>query len=179
MELSNEDRVLEGVSIDQYYNEHIVPLERKFRPMIGQKPTGICPFHEDTDPSLSYWKEKKIYYCFGCRATGDVIKMHQEVQKIYHKTRITRKEAMESLAQMYRIELAKDELGNIIEENIFEKGKQSLKVVNNKKGKYTINQYIEDNKRLIENDHIRINVKKTTYKEIDLMYYTDNVDNVE
>lgn len=31
---------------------------------------AICPFHEDHHPSL---KLDQRYYCFGCRATGDVI----------------------------------------------------------------------------------------------------------
>ena len=32
-----------------------------------------CPFHEDATPSLSVNVARGIFYCFGCRAKGDVI----------------------------------------------------------------------------------------------------------
>lgn len=32
-----------------------------------------CPFHEDATPSLSVNLSRAIFYCFGCRAKGDVI----------------------------------------------------------------------------------------------------------
>lgn len=32
-----------------------------------------CPFHEDATPSLSVNVRRGIFYCFGCRAKGDVV----------------------------------------------------------------------------------------------------------
>jgi len=33
---------------------------------------ALCPFHEDSRPSLSINKKKKLYKCFACGAGGDV-----------------------------------------------------------------------------------------------------------
>ncbi|MHB8916671.1 MAG: DNA primase [Desulfocucumaceae bacterium] len=46
-----------------------VRLEKK-----GRNYTGICPFHQDRDPSFSVSPEKQIFYCFGCQAGGNAIK---------------------------------------------------------------------------------------------------------
>ncbi|MCK4720419.1 DNA primase, partial [bacterium] len=39
----------------------------------GSRFMGVCPFHGDTNPSLSVDNEKKFWYCFGCQAGGDAI----------------------------------------------------------------------------------------------------------
>ena len=33
----------------------------------------VCPFHDDTNPSMCVSREKQIYTCFSCHATGNVI----------------------------------------------------------------------------------------------------------
>lgn len=38
----------------------------------GKNYFGVCPFHEDTNPSMSVSREKQIYTCFSCHATGNV-----------------------------------------------------------------------------------------------------------
>jgi DNA primase len=35
---------------------------------------GSCPFHEDTNPSLSVNPETNLWQCFGCGMGGDVIR---------------------------------------------------------------------------------------------------------
>ena len=32
----------------------------------------VCPFHDDTNPSMSVSREKQMYTCFSCHATGNV-----------------------------------------------------------------------------------------------------------
>lgn len=32
-----------------------------------------CPFHNDTDPSLSFSDKKNVFNCFGCSAKGSII----------------------------------------------------------------------------------------------------------
>lgn len=39
----------------------------------GKNYLGLCPFHNDSKPSFYVSKEKKIYTCFSCKATGDAI----------------------------------------------------------------------------------------------------------
>ena len=39
----------------------------------GRSYMALCPFHKDTKPSLSIDPEKKLFHCFGCGISGDVI----------------------------------------------------------------------------------------------------------
>ena len=49
--------------------EKYVPLKKK-----GKDHWGLCPFCEDgKNPSFSVSQQKQFYYCFKCRATGNVI----------------------------------------------------------------------------------------------------------
>lgn len=38
----------------------------------GKNFFGVCPFHDDSDPSMCVSREKQIYTCFSCHATGNV-----------------------------------------------------------------------------------------------------------
>ncbi len=38
----------------------------------GKNYFGVCPFHDDHSPSMSVSKDKQIYKCFVCGATGNV-----------------------------------------------------------------------------------------------------------
>ena len=40
----------------------------------GKNYFGICPFHDDNNPSMSVSEDKQIYKCFSCGATGTVFK---------------------------------------------------------------------------------------------------------
>ena len=48
----------------------------------GKNYFGICPFHEDHSPSMSVSREKQIYTCFSCGATGNVFKFLQDFDHI-------------------------------------------------------------------------------------------------
>lgn len=38
----------------------------------GKNYFGVCPFHDDSNPSMCVSREKQIYTCFSCHATGNV-----------------------------------------------------------------------------------------------------------
>ncbi len=40
----------------------------------GKNFFGLCPFHDDSTPSMSVSREKQIFTCFSCHATGNVFK---------------------------------------------------------------------------------------------------------
>ena len=54
-----------------------VPLTPK-----GKNYFGVCPFHDDNNPSMSVNKDKKIYKCFSCGATGTVFKFIMDYENI-------------------------------------------------------------------------------------------------
>ena len=40
---------------------------------VGRRWIGLCPFHAEKSPSFWLNAEEGLYYCFGCRASGDAI----------------------------------------------------------------------------------------------------------
>lgn len=52
----------------------IVDIISEYIPLIqkGKNFFGVCPFHDDTNPSMSVSREKQIYRCFSCGASGNV-----------------------------------------------------------------------------------------------------------
>ncbi|MGI9610129.1 MAG: DNA primase, partial [Acidimicrobiia bacterium] len=45
---------------------------------VGNRFTGLCPFHSERSGSFSVNAERNLYYCFGCHAKGDVITFVRE-----------------------------------------------------------------------------------------------------
>jgi len=60
---------------------------------------AICPFHNDSNPSLVISPSKQIYHCFSCGAGGDSIKFVMEYEKLNYP------ETIEKLANMYNFSL--------------------------------------------------------------------------
>lgn len=60
---------------------------------------GLCPFHDERTPSFSVAPAEKVYYCFGCQASGDVFTFVQETEGVDFKG------ALELLADRAGIEL--------------------------------------------------------------------------
>ena len=66
------EEVKEKADIVDVISEHIV-LKKK-----GKEFVGICPFHDDTKPSMTVSPSKQFYYCFSCGAGGNSIKFLME-----------------------------------------------------------------------------------------------------
>ncbi len=73
---------------------HYLELKRS-----GSSLLAVCPFHDDTKPSLHVSASKQIYHCFACGAGGDSIKFVMEHEKLSYP------EAIERLANMYNFSL--------------------------------------------------------------------------
>lgn len=54
-----------------------ISLEKK-----GNNYFGICPFHDDHNPSMSVNEEKKIFTCFVCHKSGNVFNFVQDFENI-------------------------------------------------------------------------------------------------
>ena len=48
----------------------------------GKEYSGLCPFHDDRDPSLSVNRGKGLWHCFGCERSGDYRAFVDEWQKL-------------------------------------------------------------------------------------------------
>ena len=51
----------------------------------GKNFFGVCPFHDDTNPSMSVSREKQIYTCFSCHATGNVFTFLMNYEHMEYK----------------------------------------------------------------------------------------------
>lgn len=62
----------------------IVDVISKYLPLTskGKNYFGVCPFHDDHSPSMSVSREKQIYTCFSCGATGNVFKFIQDYENL-------------------------------------------------------------------------------------------------
>jgi DNA primase len=63
---------------------------------------GLCPFHDERSPSFGIDPVRKVYYCFGCQAKGDVFTFVQETEGVDFKG------ALELLADRCGLELERE-----------------------------------------------------------------------
>ena len=54
-----------------------IPLVKR-----GKNFFGVCPFHDDTNPSMSVSREKQIFTCFTCHHTGNVFTFLMDYDKM-------------------------------------------------------------------------------------------------
>ncbi len=54
-----------------------IPLTKQ-----GKNFFGVCPFHDDTNPSMSVSREKQIFRCFSCGASGNVFTFVEKYEQI-------------------------------------------------------------------------------------------------
>lgn len=78
MRLPNEKineiaKLIDIVDIISYY----IPVKKR-----GKSFVAVCPFHPDKNPSLHISKEKQVYHCFACKASGNVFRFVQDYEKI-------------------------------------------------------------------------------------------------
>ena len=57
-----------------------IPLQKR-----GKNYFGVCPFHDDNNPSMSVSEEKQIYTCFSCGATGNAFNFLMDYEHIGFK----------------------------------------------------------------------------------------------
>ncbi|MEX2413106.1 MAG: DNA primase [Thermoleophilaceae bacterium] len=69
---------------------------------VGSRWVGLCPFHEERTPSFSVDADQGLYHCFGCGVGGDAIGFVRETDQLEFA------EAVETLAERYRVELERE-----------------------------------------------------------------------
>jgi len=74
----------------------------------GNSYRGLCPFHNDTHPSLNVSQTKQIYKCFACGKAGNVFTFVQEIEKISFM------DAVKKLAQRAGISIPERERTKVV-----------------------------------------------------------------
>ncbi|WP_348736647.1 DNA primase [Spiroplasma endosymbiont of Ammophila pubescens] len=116
--ISNEkiDLIKSKVNIVTVMSEYL-SLEKR-----GRNYWAVCPFHQDSHPSMSISPEKQIYRCFTCSAGGNVFTFLQEYENISFI------EALKKVAVMANISL--DELTTYQEKPKYDKSEQLIFEIN-------------------------------------------------
>ena len=121
------DSVMAAVRIEEVVGD-FVSLRKQ-----GQDFVGICPFHDDKNPSMHVSPRLGIYKCFVCDAAGNPVKFLMEHEKM------TYPEAIEYLAKKYGIPL-EYERSESDEERQQRTLRESLLIVNEFAQKYFMEQ---------------------------------------
>lgn len=130
-----------------YYDRFIKPLKPEFQKYsLGTSKLVLCWFkdHEDVNPSMGFINDRhhkggKIYHCFGCGRTGNVIRLHQIIQAQYYDKKITEEEACKELAQLFNIPLG--EYDEYTEEDYEKRFVEKLKREDELAKRYTLADY--------------------------------------
>jgi DNA primase len=94
----SKDRVRDAVDFVE-----LVSARTELRRAGPARYEGLCPFHEERSPSFGIDPTQKVYYCFGCQASGDVFTFVQETEGVDFKG------ALELLADRFAVELELEE----------------------------------------------------------------------
>uniref|UniRef100_A0A7C4UCR5 DNA primase n=1 Tax=candidate division WOR-3 bacterium TaxID=2052148 RepID=A0A7C4UCR5_UNCW3 len=70
------EKIKESIDIVEYISSKI-PLKR-----VGKNYKALCPFHNEKTPSFYVSPHLKMFHCFGCGISGDIIKFVQEYEKV-------------------------------------------------------------------------------------------------
>ena len=70
------NKVRESVDIVDVISKYVNLIPK------GKNYFGVCPFHSDHSPSMSVSKEKQIYKCFSCGASGNVFNFIQDFEHV-------------------------------------------------------------------------------------------------
>ncbi len=94
----SKDRVRDAVDFVE-----LVSARTELRRAGPARYEGLCPFHDERTPSFGIDPTQKVYYCFGCQASGDVFTFVQEAEGVDFKG------ALELLAERYGVELEREQ----------------------------------------------------------------------
>lgn len=151
LETPIEKLAKEKIDFIDYFNNHIAGC----KPGVSKlgKAT-VCPFHDDTDPSFHSWEKIKGFRCFGCGATGDVIRAFQLYNKMYENRVFDRREAARALLDLYHIDYSSCEENPEENLSIFEMYRREYATMDFKfnKGVMTLEDFKRQNHEIIDLD---------------------------
>jgi DNA primase catalytic core len=75
LEEFEKDDIKKNIDIIELFASFNVKLEKK-----GKSFMGLCPFHDDKNPSLSVDREKGLFNCFGCGESGDAFDLVEKIK---------------------------------------------------------------------------------------------------
>lgn len=125
---------------------NIVDIIKEYMPLkqSGKNYFGICPFHDDHNPSMSVSSEKQIYKCFVCGSARNVFNFVSNYEKISYY------DAVKKVASKIGINI---DIGNINNDN-------NIKYINEYKIYDFANKYYQNNLNTSLGNNARNYLKK-------------------
>ena len=109
-----------SIAEDVLKHADIVQVVSSYLPLIkqGKNYKAVCPFHDDTNPSLVVSPEKQFFKCFVCGTSGTAISFVQKIEKISYGEAIKKvcdiinyhPEGLETVARPKKIDERKESL---------------------------------------------------------------------
>lgn len=115
-------KIMDATKIEEVVSEFVTLKKR------GINYVGLCPFHNDSNPSFSVSPTRGICHCFTCGKGGNAINFLMELEQM------TYPDALRWLAKKYKIEIQERELTT--EEKQRESERESMFIVNDWAAKY-------------------------------------------
>lgn len=137
----------EGVvaNIADYYDMYVAPKDERYAEhSLNGENLVVCPLHADVNPSMGLIRHKhikgvQVFHCFGCHASGNIIRFHQRIESQFSHRELSEKDACMELAKMFDIptedfdELDDDDFeGNYI---------RTLKELDSMKNRYSVQDF--------------------------------------
>jgi DNA primase len=73
---------------------------------IGNRLTGLCPFHNEKTASFSVYTDSQFFICYGCQAKGDVFEFVEKIEGLSFY------EALKKLSEQFGIPMPKQSLAS-------------------------------------------------------------------
>lgn len=94
--------------VQEYYRRYIQPMNP--RHYVEKSNKMVCPVHDDHDPSLGIIVHKngeEVCHCFGCNFWGNVVELHQRVNRRLFNKFLTTEDARKELCDMFGVDYDK------------------------------------------------------------------------
>lgn len=75
--MGTKEEVRERLNIADIIGEHV-----RLTPAGKHRLKGLCPFHNEKTPSFQVDTERGYYYCFGCKASGDIFSFVEQTENL-------------------------------------------------------------------------------------------------
>ncbi len=160
------DEIMLATKIEEVVGDFI-PLKRA-----GKDWVGLCPFHDDKDPSLHVSPRLGIFKCFVCDSAGNAVHFLMEHEKISYP------DALRYLANKYHIDIEEDKKELSPEEQAIQTEREGLLGVNAYAEKFFIEQMneTEDGRNIGLSYFKERGFQEATIKKFKLGYCPDGWD---